>query len=144
MPEHSPEPSGQIPDNLDPHNPWFGKHSPEPWQRNSVDPAAIVDANGLDVLMRHDGCGWPNDADLRRIVACVNFCREFDTKFLQAHRLKRIPSDAEVYSDPRTWPQPGLKRVITDDITDFDSFVAVELLPVAAQTPPSHTPQDAS
>lgn len=77
-------------------------HSPEPWntyEREWVYPGysvkesehGIKDANDSIVCVEsrteHDASQGPSEEDCRRIVACINFCREFSTEFLEKHRL---------------------------------------------------------
>lgn len=76
----------------------MSEHSPEPW--------VVVQGNGKEGLVRlTDAAGFfldntrihPNGdtergmepEDARRIVACINFCREFPTEFLEQNRLRR-------------------------------------------------------
>ena len=83
-------------------------HAPEPWARYEGDdelplggssvtgPVAIVDANGSPVIPDTPWC--PSGIDLDRVVACVNFCRQFPTKFLECRQAVNLsttfgPSD---------------------------------------------------
>ncbi len=62
-------------------------HSPEPWRVENRDER---DERNVHVVNCFGSCiletDWiPNEeerADYCRIVACVNFCRNFDTKFI--------------------------------------------------------------
>ena len=59
-------------------------HSPEPWTleiEGSLFPAR--DAEGEGVFA--DEIGPMDEADARRIVACVNFCRNLDTDWLEKY-----------------------------------------------------------
>lgn len=77
------------------------QHAPEPWRdsANYTDKGTnLIDGNGDPIALLPWGNGNPTDADAqaaasraehnaRRIVAAVNFCREFSTDFLESHRL---------------------------------------------------------
>ena len=56
-------------------------HSTEPWSWGSD---SIEDADGRTII----ATGEASREDLDRIVACVNFCREFSTKWLQGRKLR--------------------------------------------------------
>ena len=65
------------------------KHTPEPW---SVDGTSVYihDAEGRTVAkttgnLKHyrDGDRWQEEANARRIVACVNFCEGRTTEELE-------------------------------------------------------------
>ena len=88
------------------------KHSPEPWKtegelpdRFGKDPsivAGIFDADGYLVADSVIGRGYCENADLiaddnmKRIVACVNFCRGLPTQFLEEHMAYELAKpDAE-------------------------------------------------
>ena len=61
----------------------------------------------------------PEPDDAERIVACLNFCREFSTKWLQGHKLRFIKQGDEIRS--------------AADIPNFDGLVACQLIPVAKE-----------
>lgn len=58
-------------------------YSPEPWTWKQPI-YAIVDSNGIRVVGLEFICHQyqPSTSDIKRIVACVNFCRQFPTEFL--------------------------------------------------------------
>lgn len=70
-----------------------GKHSPEPW---IIRDGTIFADDEWPVADSVVGYNQPDDpaamteANKRRIVACVNFCREFSTEFLEQHTLKYL------------------------------------------------------
>lgn len=66
-------------------------HTPEPWEvdvANAEDEcwavAAAVDPKGASlVAICASGADKPNQANARRIVACVNACKDWDTETLE-------------------------------------------------------------
>ena len=103
-------------------------HSPEPWfiwigvgrvlifdAQNAGDdadnrPVAAVDINDYDQL--EDA---KRDAD--RIVACVNFCRQFSTEYLTDRQLVYLKPGDELIGKS------------LNSIEGFDGLVAVSLIP---------------
>lgn len=75
------------------------EHSPEPWSVGTTDDGGssyttLFSGDNKYPLMvsRSDGYGGEtiidiSDEDLRRIAACVNFCREFPTEFLEERQM---------------------------------------------------------
>lgn len=63
------------------------EHSPEPWRQNVCSgwgqEVGILDANGRQVFLGDD----LSPEDCQRIVACVNFCQNFRTSFLEGQKL---------------------------------------------------------
>jgi hypothetical protein len=93
-------------------------HSPEPWKVQEI--GRYVRIVSQDGMVTSDNSFTPTGhEDAARIVACVNFCREFDTEFLEGRRLKRLTAEDEVR--------------VAADIDGFDGFVAVALLPVVKE-----------
>ena len=62
-------------------------HSPEPWKID--DDGTIVGSDGSEVCDPVVGCRYHDDPaamsedDKDRIVACVNFCRDIPTEWMQ-------------------------------------------------------------
>lgn len=77
--------------------------SPDPPFTSAI---RALDEGGLDVDLGH----------LRRIVACLNFCRQFGTEFLEQRQLVHAESDNVRFAS---------------DIRGFDGFVPCVLIPVA-------------
>jgi hypothetical protein len=89
-------------------------HSPEPWRHitgKCLD--YIADANGNSVLgdAALDDPVMPSSEEMERIVACVNFCREFNTEFLKTHHLKHLTEDS------------GFQSLA--DVPEFSGLVAI-------------------
>ena len=89
-------------------------HSPEPWKYvtgQCLD--YIADANGNSVLgdAALDDPVMPSSEEMERIVACVNFCREFNTEFLKTHHLKHLTEDS------------GFQSLA--DVPEFSGLVAI-------------------
>ncbi len=62
----------------------MAEHSPEPWEL--VDHEGHIEAaDGVIVALIN---GILHQADARRIVACVNACRDLPTKWLEAGQLQ--------------------------------------------------------
>jgi hypothetical protein len=74
-------------------------HSPEPWKVDQTN--AVVDSNGeyiCDSIVGNDEPDDPGGMDpenTRRIVACVNFCREFPTDWLEKHQAVYLMGEAK-------------------------------------------------
>ena len=72
-------------------------HSPEPWSVGTTDIGGEkynTLFSGGNELMLSQSAGYGGETvidisedDLRRIVACVNFCREFPTEILEQRRM---------------------------------------------------------
>lgn len=104
------------------------KHAAEPWKcfdRSITESeVTIIDSEGYERLNSEKGCQteWAA-ANFPRIVACVNFCRQFDTEFLRARQLMKITGKDET------------TEVLTaDKIPGFEGFVAAVLVPVSKET----------
>ena len=71
-------------------------HSPEPWRfEPDLFPdqslqSGIKDAGGGIVLRAEHHPGQEVELDLSRIVACVNFCRDFSTQWLAEERERIV------------------------------------------------------
>jgi hypothetical protein len=99
-------------------------HSPEPWRHDEHD-CGLRDAD--DNLI----CGgreyWdraaPSTDNSERIVAAVNFCRQFDTEFLQSHQMFKVSKgeDGELVAKSLA------------DIPGFYGLVAVAMIPVVRE-----------
>jgi hypothetical protein len=65
----------------------------------------------------------PTIADAERIVAAVNFCRQFDTEFLQSHQMFKVSKgeDGELVAKSLA------------DIPGFYGLVAVAMIPVVRE-----------
>jgi hypothetical protein len=103
------------------------KHSPEPWTvipyheynhdaERITHTANVQDARGLIIGSLYDTL--PN---WERIVACVNFCRQFPTDWLQGRQLVRIHDASELVGKSLA------------DIEGFDGLVPCKLIPVARE-----------
>lgn len=90
------------------HKPEPWKHLKRPWMRWD----SIEDHDGDRIIKSCEDEEGIEEEDAHRIVACVNFCREFPTEFLEAHRLNYLHSG----EDLKTW--------------DYAGYAACELLPV--------------
>jgi hypothetical protein len=75
---------------------------PEPWK---IVGKELCDAKGSEIIrIEDDGMGegdncphfWAevDQADMERIVACVNFCRQFPTKSLTGRQMLYMPDGA--------------------------------------------------
>ena len=62
----------------------MSEHSPEPWH---IDDLGYIVSSAGDLVFDELATSNALDADLRRIVACVNFCAVLDTEYLEGHRL---------------------------------------------------------
>ena len=69
-------------------------YSPEPWKLTDIYQSRFInDANGNGIgstsngLVAETAC-----ANAERIVACVNFCRQFPTEWLAEHQLQNNQS----------------------------------------------------
>jgi hypothetical protein len=76
------------------------EHSPEPWTKHGKGtyskPTFVKDANGEEVWHEEtDRNFFPADEDTDRIIACINFCRDFPTEFLEEHQLLHPTEDDE-------------------------------------------------
>ena len=90
----------------------------------------IRDANNWEVLFcACDECRGDRpvieDADARRIVACVNFCREFPTEALEGRQL--------VYLKQAQWESLA-------DMPKFDGLMAVRKIDEVGNSPGGTTP----
>lgn len=80
-------------------------HSPEPWKID--DDGIIVGSDGSEVCDSVVGCRCHDDPaamsedDKDRIVACVNFCRDIPTEWMQG----KIAKTVQVSPDER--PEDG-------------------------------------
>ena len=105
------------------------KHSPEPWTTGEQHESMITlwaadkryvgtmrGSNLLEGIDGHVNYGTM-EANARRVLACVNFCRDFPTESLEGRSLVFI--------------EPGTELRSAADIPGFDGFVAATLLPVA-------------
>jgi len=65
----------------------MSNHTPEPWSKNAISPT-VYDGDGIAIL-RCEGRTLiaENEANARRIVACVNACRGLSTKDLEENGL---------------------------------------------------------
>jgi hypothetical protein len=98
------------------------KHSPEPWKarKNAFGDYLIADSRGSPVIGGGTDDAYSADReDAERIVACVNFCRQFPTAWLQGRQLVRIDDASQ------------LVHKSLADIEGFDGLVACKLIPVA-------------
>jgi len=66
-------------------------HSPEPW---SICEDRILDANDRGVTAWNP-ITFLDDEDMRRAVACVNFCRHIETDWMDGKVVPKLPADAE-------------------------------------------------
>lgn len=100
-------------------------HSKEPWKsaarnmpRDGIDACPVYDKNGKCVV---DVAWYENGAEnADRIVACINFCRQFPTKFLecrQAVNLDHPPEPSHKYEETM--------RTLSD-IPRFSGLMAVQ------------------
>jgi hypothetical protein len=74
-------------------------HSKEPWSIGDA-PVSIKDASGEPIVILDNE--WRidiADGDLERIVACVNFCRQFPTKFLECRQAVNLPESSSPEDD---------------------------------------------
>jgi hypothetical protein len=84
---------------------------------NYCDDDRACGLNDVHFDCSHDECHHPLSlADAERIVACVNFCREFPTSALEGRHLKYIHAKDDIQ-----WDHGGGTP---------DGFVACTLLPV--------------
>jgi len=91
-------------------------HSPEPWRYKDSDGSSLgglMDANGKDICWFGNDESYyptagnePSPADVRRIVACVNFCRELPLEWIAQHRV-RVPSDSSLPT-----PSPNFTDIV--------------------------------
>jgi hypothetical protein len=108
------------------------RHSPEPWGLAKDDNPGkfghriYCSKNGANTVV---GGSHPNDydhlslADMERIVAAVNFCRQFDTEFLQSHQMFKVSKGEDGELVAKTLA----------DIPGFDGLVAVGMIPVVRE-----------
>lgn len=94
-------------------------HSPEPW---------TVFGNGEYCEIDHAcdggvvGCERLNKEDAERIVACVNFCRQFPTEALLNRQLVYVTDKSEFVGKSCA------------ELEGFDGFVAVTMAPVVKES----------
>jgi len=70
-------------------------HSPEPWKVHNLlkNYVFVLDANNKEIVHETGRIedGWTFDlADAERIVACVNFCRDIPTEWMQGKIAKTV------------------------------------------------------
>ena len=107
-------------------------HRPEPWW---LEGGSVRDADGGIVYDIHPNDDYWHKCDERcraahpvemataeRIVACVNFCRQFDAEFLRTRQLVKISGKDETTG-----------TLTADKIPGFDGFVATVLVPVSKE-----------
>lgn len=103
-------------------------HSPEPWRIPSHNPWCMLAKNSARIDQGEDCVAMAqfitNEreyavslANAARIVACVNFCRHFDTEFLRANKLVRLAQD-------------GHELTSLDKVPGLSGLVACVLLPI--------------
>jgi hypothetical protein len=88
-------------------------HSPEPWKHvtgKCLD--YIADANGNSVLgdVSLDDPVMPSSEEMKRIVACVNFCRHLPTEYILPRVLHRGAIGPMVDWNPETPPNQWEKH----------------------------------
>jgi len=97
-------------------------HSPEPWKLIPMYHGAQPTPDAPGCLLAADDtfiAGYSSDEgefllgdpNYQRIVACVNFCREFNTEFLKTHHLKHLTEDS------------GFQSLA--DVPEFSGLVAI-------------------
>ena len=99
-------------------------HSPEPWKAESACDGGdyILDANEIPVCgheTEFNGLQLPITTPpetLQRIVACVNFCRQFPTTFLASHTALNLA--------PNKTPDDGWRTLA--DIPNLHGLLAVQ------------------
>lgn len=101
----------------------MSEHSPEPWEVTEVGAGEF-----FIVKFEPGGDGWEHSVgeidrleDARRIVACVNFCRQFPTDYLEGRQLVYIHSEDDLRHPKDLVPE---------------GFVACTLLPIQKDNQP--------
>ena len=95
-------------------------HSPEPWLKLGL--AIFANDDNHDFIARCADRGIEEDhANAERIVACVNFCRQFPTEFIKNRQMVYIKDKKQLNAVPAK------------------EFVACSLIPVAknSEGPPA-------
>ena len=69
----------------------MSEHSPEPWEvYKNPQQFRTADGTTFDVRQKLGYDEFAIEATVRRIVACINFCREFPTEFMEGHQMHRL------------------------------------------------------
>ena|GEM_PF-4808014 len=97
-------------------------HSPEPWSCDADYEKPIFDirdADNMPVLL--DYSTYPEDGqylsgpDARRIVACVNFCRNLPTDFLEGKTVQLAGELGQIASASQPAPKPVYVLAATEE-----------------------------
>lgn len=99
-------------------------HSPEPWKTEG-DLAVVWDTRGNLVLRIPSPFEGPEaelaEANARRVIACVNFCRQFPTDYLEGRQLVYVNRQEDIMAPHVPLPE---------------GFVACTLLPIQKDNQP--------
>ena len=101
----------------------MSEHSPEPWRTYDCFGDRFAEVFGPSEKISISGSRAK--ADARRIVACVNFCREFPTEALEGRQL--------VYLKQAQWESLA-------DMPKFDGLMAVRKIDEVGNSPGGTTP----
>lgn len=102
-------------------------HSPEPWKRHThetIKTEAIYDCNEKCVV---DAAWYENHVEnADRIVACVNFCRQLPTKFLECMQAVNLQTSFGPIDNPDRQNNLDDAQKSLADVERFCGLIAIQ------------------
>ena len=113
------------------------KHTPEPWEFGygqtrefgmclGIGLNSVPDWHVVAVVSPADSVNHADEANARRIVACVNACAGIETGHLEKYGLPDFAQKISDLREQRDELLAALKRFMDshEECTDFDGFIA--------------------